>query len=119
MRLISRAVSGEHEDEVIDHRQGTFSADKNEILFSRFGINYNNEPEVFKKGSILYRDVGVSPGRLADLAANIICSTVSLIIAKTPSQQSYNQTMTSPTSHQWVRKNLYLKRKQRRRERED
>jgi tRNA(His) 5'-end guanylyltransferase len=36
---------------------GTVSADKNEILFSRFGINYNNEPEIFKKGSVLYRDV--------------------------------------------------------------
>ncbi|KAI9682835.1 MAG: tRNA-His guanylyltransferase [Bathelium mastoideum] len=36
--------------------QGTVSSDKNEILFSRFGINYNNEPEMFKKGSVLYRD---------------------------------------------------------------
>ncbi|PSN67134.1 tRNAHis guanylyltransferase, partial [Corynespora cassiicola Philippines] len=36
---------------------GTVSSDKNEILFSRFGINYNNEPEIFKKGSVLYRDV--------------------------------------------------------------
>jgi len=36
---------------------GTVSADKNEILFSRFGINYNNEPDIFKKGSVLYRDV--------------------------------------------------------------
>ncbi|KAF2235518.1 putative tRNAHis guanylyltransferase Thg1 [Viridothelium virens] len=35
---------------------GTVSSDKNEILFSRFGINYNNEPEIFKKGSVLYRD---------------------------------------------------------------
>ncbi|CAI6339880.1 unnamed protein product [Periconia digitata] len=35
---------------------GTVAADKNEILFSRFGINYNNEPEIFKKGSVLYRD---------------------------------------------------------------
>lgn len=32
---------------------GTFSSDKNELLFSQFGINYNNEPEVFRKGSIL------------------------------------------------------------------
>ncbi|KAF2796509.1 Thg1-domain-containing protein [Melanomma pulvis-pyrius CBS 109.77] len=46
----------------MDHRaaerelSGTISSDKNEILFSRFGINYNNEPEIFKKGSILYRD---------------------------------------------------------------
>lgn len=36
---------------------GTVSSDKNEILFKRFGINYNNEPEIFKKGSVLYRDV--------------------------------------------------------------
>lgn len=34
---------------------GTFSSDKNEILFSEFGINYNNEPELFKKGTILLR----------------------------------------------------------------
>lgn len=37
--------------------QGTVSGDKNEILFSRFGINYNNEPEVYKKGSVLFREV--------------------------------------------------------------
>ncbi|KAI1926002.1 tRNA-His guanylyltransferase [Ophidiomyces ophidiicola] len=36
--------------------QGTVSSDKNELLFSRFGINYNNEPEIFRKGSVLYRD---------------------------------------------------------------
>jgi tRNA(His) guanylyltransferase len=35
---------------------GTVSADKNEILFSRFGINYNNEPEMFRKGTVLFRD---------------------------------------------------------------
>ncbi|KAF2661984.1 Thg1-domain-containing protein [Lophiostoma macrostomum CBS 122681] len=35
---------------------GTVSSDKNEILFSRFQINYNNEPEIFRKGSVLYRD---------------------------------------------------------------
>jgi tRNA(His) guanylyltransferase len=37
---------------------GTVSADKNEILFKEFGVNYNNEPECFKKGTVLYRDVG-------------------------------------------------------------
>jgi tRNA(His) 5'-end guanylyltransferase len=36
---------------------GTVSSDKNEILFKEFGVNYNNEPECFKKGSVLYRDV--------------------------------------------------------------
>ncbi|KAG5999174.1 hypothetical protein E4U54_002009 [Claviceps lovelessii] len=36
--------------------QGTLAAEKNEILFSRFHINYNNEPEIFKKGSVIFRD---------------------------------------------------------------
>ncbi|CAL5866814.1 uncharacterized protein PFLUO_LOCUS1024 [Penicillium psychrofluorescens] len=35
--------------------KGTVSADKNEILFKRFGINYNNELEIYKKGSVVYR----------------------------------------------------------------
>lgn len=34
---------------------GTDSKDKNEILFSKFQINYNNEPEIFKKGSVVFR----------------------------------------------------------------
>ena len=43
---------------LITHPQGTVAADKNEILFSRFHINYNNEPELFRKGSVVFRDVG-------------------------------------------------------------
>ena len=39
--------------------QGTVSSDKQEILFSRYHINYNNEPEIFKKGSVVYRNVGL------------------------------------------------------------
>ncbi|KAI0473826.1 tRNA guanylyltransferase [Xylariaceae sp. FL0804] len=35
---------------------GSVSGDKNEILFSRYGINYNNEPEIYKKGSVVFRD---------------------------------------------------------------
>ncbi|XP_065332200.1 probable tRNA(His) guanylyltransferase isoform X1 [Cloeon dipterum] len=35
---------------------GTFANDKNEILFSEFGINYNNEPQLFRKGTVLVRD---------------------------------------------------------------
>ncbi|KAI9837033.1 MAG: Glucose-responsive transcription factor [Sarea resinae] len=35
---------------------GSYSADKNEILFSRFHINYNNEPEIYKKGSVVFRE---------------------------------------------------------------
>ncbi|EDO47952.1 predicted protein [Nematostella vectensis] len=32
---------------------GTVSSDKNELLFSEFDVNYNNEPELYRKGSIL------------------------------------------------------------------
>ncbi|CDK25869.1 unnamed protein product [Kuraishia capsulata CBS 1993] len=41
----------EAENELI----GTLAADKNEILFQRFGINYNNEPALYKKGTVLIR----------------------------------------------------------------
>lgn len=40
-------------------KQGTVSSDKNEILFKRFGINYNNEDEMYKKGSVVYRQVRI------------------------------------------------------------
>ncbi|KAL2210481.1 putative tRNAHis guanylyltransferase [Sarocladium strictum] len=50
---------------------GTFSADKNEILFSRFHINYNNEPEIFKKGSVIFRDY-----ELVDPTSHNITATV-------------------------------------------
>ncbi|KAG5417969.1 THG1 [Candida metapsilosis] len=36
---------------------GTVSSDKNEILFKECGINYNNELEIFKKGTILVREL--------------------------------------------------------------
>ncbi|KAK5085898.1 tRNA-His guanylyltransferase [Lithohypha guttulata] len=36
--------------------KGTLSSDKNEILWSRYGINYNNEKEIFKKGSVVLRE---------------------------------------------------------------
>lgn len=34
---------------------GTLSSDKNEILFKEFNTNYNNEPLIYKKGTILVR----------------------------------------------------------------
>nr|CAG4648802.1 EOG090X0AR4 [Polyphemus pediculus] len=34
---------------------GTLAADKNEILFADYGINYNKEPDMYKKGTILVR----------------------------------------------------------------
>nr|CAG4649565.1 EOG090X0AR4 [Scapholeberis mucronata]SVE93793.1 EOG090X0AR4 [Scapholeberis mucronata] len=35
--------------------RGTLAGEKNELLFSQFGINYNNEPEMVRKGTILVR----------------------------------------------------------------
>ncbi|KAJ3003340.1 UNVERIFIED_CONTAM: tRNA-histidine guanylyltransferase 1-like [Siphonaria sp. JEL0065] len=39
----------------------TTSASKNEILFKRFGINYNTLPEMFRKGSVLVRRKVLTP----------------------------------------------------------
>lgn len=36
-----------------EYLRGTVSGDKNEILFNQFGINYNNLPAIFRKGTIL------------------------------------------------------------------
>ncbi|XP_060526870.1 probable tRNA(His) guanylyltransferase [Cylas formicarius] len=41
---------------------GTLSSDKNEILFSEFHTNYNNEPVLYKKGTILLRKRVKHPG---------------------------------------------------------
>jgi len=37
--------------------KGSLASEKNEILFSQFGINYNNEPEIYRKGSVISRQV--------------------------------------------------------------
>ena len=57
--------------------KGTVAADKNEILFARFGINYNNEPQIFRKGTVVYRAYdrdGVAPG--SSMAPNSGASTL-------------------------------------------
>ena len=35
--------------------KGTLSGDKNEILYSEFGINYNNEPLQYRKGTTIIK----------------------------------------------------------------
>jgi len=37
-------------------RKGTNSAKKNQLLFERFGINYNDVPERMRKGSVVVRE---------------------------------------------------------------
>ncbi|WBW74805.1 tRNAHis guanylyltransferase Thg1 [Schizosaccharomyces osmophilus] len=40
-----------------EYLKGTVSSQKHEILFSQFHINYNNELEIYKKGSIWVREL--------------------------------------------------------------
>ncbi|KAJ2964306.1 hypothetical protein NQZ79_g833 [Umbelopsis isabellina] len=47
--------SGKSEQEAEERLRGTFSKDKNEILFSDFNINYNSLAPVYKKGSVIIR----------------------------------------------------------------
>jgi len=42
--------------------RGTLASDKNELLFSEFGLNYNNEPPMFRKGTVLIRKLCKTPG---------------------------------------------------------
>ncbi|WVF67913.1 hypothetical protein IAT40_002675 [Kwoniella sp. CBS 6097] len=51
--------SGQTTAEANKTLQGTDSKDKNEMLFSRFGINYNTLPPMYRKGSICVRQPSV------------------------------------------------------------
>lgn len=44
--------------EAEEELKGTFAKDKNEILFQRFGINYNEENAIYRKGSVIFGDYG-------------------------------------------------------------
>lgn len=48
--------------------KGTVAADKNEILFTRYHINYNSEPEICRKGSIIFRQSAVEQRHVAHTA---------------------------------------------------
>ncbi|XP_057321112.1 probable tRNA(His) guanylyltransferase [Microplitis mediator] len=57
--------------------EGTSSSDKNELLFHSFNINYNNEPEIFRKGSTLIKkllpdDTGKWKPTVITLTADLI-----------------------------------------------
>lgn len=49
---------------------GTLASHKNEILFQEFGINYNNEPAMFRKGTVLIRKL--TPDVMGRLKPNIL-----------------------------------------------
>uniref|UniRef100_A0A8R7TUI0 Thg1 C-terminal domain-containing protein n=1 Tax=Triticum urartu TaxID=4572 RepID=A0A8R7TUI0_TRIUA len=47
--------SGKGEGEAHEILKGTLSKYKNELLFQRFQMNYNNEPKMFQKGLCTYQ----------------------------------------------------------------
>lgn len=67
--LVSKA--GQSEREANETLRGTNSAQKNEILFERFSINYNDEPEVYRKGSILYQKRVESSAAMTTAASSL------------------------------------------------
>ncbi|KAK3741296.1 hypothetical protein RRG08_034342 [Elysia crispata] len=54
-----------------DRLKGTLSSDKNELLFSEFNINYNNLPELYRKGSVIIRPKGAIDGASPSLEKSI------------------------------------------------
>mmetsp|Transcript_18089 Transcript_18089/g.29336 ORF Transcript_18089/g.29336 Transcript_18089/m.29336 type:complete len:261 (+) Transcript_18089:827-1609(+) len=59
-------TGGMSETEAEKELSGTVSKDKHEILFSRFHINYNDEPEIFRKGSVIMEKDETSSGEDAE-----------------------------------------------------
>ncbi|KAJ0039900.1 hypothetical protein Pint_26994 [Pistacia integerrima] len=47
--------SGKTEKEAEEILKGTQKQDKNELLFQQFGINYKNLPELFRRGSCVFK----------------------------------------------------------------
>lgn len=64
-------------NDAMEKLKGTLAKDKNEILFSQFGINYNNEPEQLRKGTTLIKPKGRPKGskEVQELYCDIIGDT--------------------------------------------
>ena len=52
-------MGGQEAEEML---KGTVAAEKNELLWSRFGVNYNEEAEVGRKGSVVFREFELESG---------------------------------------------------------
>lgn len=88
---------GMHPTEAELELKGSVSGDKNEILFKRFGINYNNEDEMYKKGSVVFRDVSeYSFGQFcranSDMQYEVESQTPETIASPTPSAEIITST---------------------------
>nr|XP_014698205.2 probable tRNA(His) guanylyltransferase isoform X1 [Equus asinus] len=64
--------------------QGTLAADKNEILFSEFNINYNDEPLMYRKGTVLiWQKVGEVTTKEVKLPAEMEGKKMAVIRTRT------------------------------------
>ncbi|XP_014260018.1 probable tRNA(His) guanylyltransferase [Cimex lectularius] len=54
-------IKGLSREEAQNKLSGTVSSEKNELLFQEFNLNYNKEPEMFRKGTTLVRKSVVFP----------------------------------------------------------
>lgn len=59
--------------------RGTVASEKNELLFKEFGINYNNEPDLFRKGTSLLRKrvKNSTDGKLHHVVIPLNCDIIS------------------------------------------
>ncbi|KAH0948281.1 hypothetical protein HN011_011325 [Eciton burchellii] len=95
--------------------RGTLASHKNELLFQEFGINYNNEPALFRKGTTLIRKlIPDGTGKLRSAVVPLIDDIIgdrfwkenpeviglkSLATYQPPNlANSINNTMSAPTS---------------------
>ena len=62
--------------------KGTLAKDKNEILFSDFNINYNSEPEQFKKGTTLIREKGKITEHFVDIIGDAFWNDHPTLLSK-------------------------------------
>jgi tRNA(His) guanylyltransferase len=81
--------SGETEQAAATFLKDTFSADKNELLFTRFGCNYNTLDPMYRKGTVLVRDMvdeqhQAPDGRVFSRAKSHICTVHDDIISDAP-----------------------------------
>ncbi|SGZ50891.1 CIC11C00000005149 [Sungouiella intermedia] len=51
--ILKAGMTGQQAEQAL---MGTLASDKNEILFKQCGVNYNNEPDMFKKGTVIVRE---------------------------------------------------------------
>lgn len=83
--------------------RGTVSATKHEMLFSRFGINYNEISQRFKKGSVIVREIvalgSSNKDEYIEPAIPLTCSGVKRGRDESPERPGASDPLTNIPSH--------------------